>query len=87
MLHFIDLLRLRYSLDGSVREKLIALCYKSLNSLALWQERPSLLAMAALHLLCPHVDLGQSRSQELQAELQWRTAELLRVGTPPQAQC
>lgn len=59
VLHFIDLLRLRYGLDSSVREKLITICYKSLNSLSLWQERPSLLAMAALHLFSPSLDMGQ----------------------------
>lgn len=52
-LQFIDLLRVRYNLDRSTRDKLISICYRSLNSLALWQERGSLLAMACLHVLRP----------------------------------
>lgn len=79
-LQFIDLLRVRYSLDRSTRDRLISICYRSLNSLALWQERGSLLAMACLHVLRPDLELGQSRSVELQGELKWRVAELVRVG-------
>jgi hypothetical protein len=80
VLQFIDLLRVRYNLDRPVRDKLISICYKSLNSLALWQERGSLLAMACLYVLQPELELGQSRSQELLAELKWRVAELAKVG-------
>ena len=82
VLHFIDLLRVRYNLPAALRERLIAICYRSLNSLALWQERGSLLALAALHVLLPEVEVGQSQSEELGAELKWRVAELARVGVP-----
>jgi hypothetical protein len=79
VLHFVDLLRLRYNLERPAREKLISLCYQSLNSLVLWQEKGSLLAMACLHLLHPELELGQSCCEEFSAELRWRVAELVRV--------
>ena len=69
-----------YHLSAAYREQLINVCLVSLGSLSLWQGRSSLLALAAVHMVCPELDLGQCTSVDLAMELRWRIDELRQMG-------
>lgn len=71
-IQFVELLVIRYNLDESLKNQMIQLCYISLSSLALLQEKGSLLALSLLIMLKPDVQIDLVGNDYLRHEIGWR---------------